>query len=311
MSIHVNFGGRYRLQVFHGNTDILKYDTGWFSNIITDNGLNLLGTGFSPSCFVGTNGAPGAAGDTAITNPVGAGMGELSEGNQITALPYYGWKRYTAAFAIGAVVGTIAEVGVGQSATNLFSRAQLLDVNGTPVTLTLGGIDRLTITYELRQYFDIDDQAFSVTVDGVATSGIRRILIRTLRAPSNSMNPTLGRPAIAIAGGSNASGFYTSGTTPFIGGDIYTVPSGTFVVANYYVAEQYVPGEHKNTAVIGLTSAQGIVSNITAVAVSVYDRWGPTWQVNGGDWQFSLDPPISKTQYEDLRLTFETSWGRA
>lgn len=311
MSTHIKFGGLYRAQVYHGDTDILKYDTGWFNNVITNDGLNLLGTGWDYGwdgsgrrLNVGTNGAPGAFTDSFITNPAGSGVGmvEIARGHNVTTAPYYGWSRYSGTFGIGAIVGTIAEVGVGASATSLLSRAQLLNVGGAPITITLGGIDRLTITYELRQYYDFSDQAFTVNIAGVSTNCVCRHYVHS----NLSHTPIIGIPVKPR----HLGGFYINGTAPFIGANNTTPPSGTAVAIGYIEDLPYVANSYKNTAILGMTAGQGIVNNVTAMTVMNYQTWYGGGTPGGGSWQFSFNPPLSKTQYEDLRITFEMSWAR-
>lgn len=310
----LGFSGRYRLQIFHADTDILKYDTGWFDNLITDAGLDLLGTGYGGGTFwIGTNAAPATVTDTTITGPVGSVTNNFYLNDVVTTPPCYGYMTYKAEWNISAAVGTFHEVGTGPSTTNLFSRALIADVNGTPVSLTLTAIDRLTLYYELRQYFDASDQTFNILIDGVATTCLRRPWYGRVEG-LHVFSPSLSKAMYVRpnTGGNDGGYFYTSGTTPFIGATPTEAPSGTAACpANYSAYDAYVPGSHQRTSHIGILANQGAVANITAkLNIPARNNTSGAGRENGGAWQYSFSPPISKTQYEDLRLTFVHSWGR-
>lgn len=295
--MHVQFSGRYRLQVFHGDTDILLKDTGWFDNLITNNGLNLLATGIGVVVFVGSGATTPQFTDTAMETLLGSSNSMTSNtyATQTTTQPYYGWQKFSFAFGIGAIVGTIREVGFGIASNNLFSRALLTDVNGSGTTLTLGGIDRLVLTYELRQYIDTTDHTYTIDINGVSRSSLTR--------PGN------------IAGGGWARGgsigsqwtimsAYHNGTTPYVGA-ITGYPSGTGDVLDGGVYA-YTPGTYVRDW-YGVYGA-GADRNYTAIyrtASGFNDA-----ALLGGEWQFSLEPAVVKTQYQSFRIEGRYSWAR-
>lgn len=308
--MHVTFGGRYRLQVHHGDTDILLHDTGWFDNLITNNGLDLLGTGFTPSCYVSSNTAAPAETDTSIANILATSSTRSTYNNiyNNSGNPYYWAQQSSFTFAIGAVQGTIGQVAIGSSSSNLFSKAQLTEVGGSPTTLTLSGIDRLTLYYELRQYIRTTDLSHTIDINGSTYSCLNRALY-----PSGQ---GAWCPLLGVAIGQNVSGdgnayretaVYYGGTTPFIG-TLTGAPSGTGVQSSSYSRSAYVAGTHARTVTSVWTTAKGAITNITAAVFgSTYSTLGNM----GGQWQSSIEgATLSKTQYQNLALEWQFSWGR-
>lgn len=306
--MHVQFSGRYRLQVFHGDTDILLKDTGWFDNLITNNGMNLICTGIGYGvAVVGSGSVTPQFTDTSLQTLLATSSGTPTSafGVQTSVEPYYGWERKTAVFGIGAIQGTIAEVGFGVSATNLFSRALLTDINGTPTTLTLGGIDRLTLTYEVRQYINITDNTYTIDVNGVSTSSLTRPAVISGAGGGGRYywSPSL-YEGLSMYGSYGIYAFY-GGTTPFVG-PITSSPSGTGDGCNSGGNSAYVPGSYYRD-MYGIFSTALGNKTYTAIRYLANSNQG---NGNGGSWQFSLEPAVAKTQYQNFRIDFRISWAR-
>lgn len=157
--------GRYKLEVRrHGK---LIHDTGWFDNLITNAGLNAMGQSVDISRYVmvGTSNTAPANTDTILGAQVAskdndvAPSGATSAGVEIAG-NRYGWRRITCPFAQGAVVGNIAEVGIGWTSTAVFSRSLV-----TPA-ISIVAIDQLTVVYELRMYLPTTNATGVVNIGG-------------------------------------------------------------------------------------------------------------------------------------------------
>ena len=298
--MHVQFSGRYRLQVFHGDTDILLKDTGWFDNLITDNGLDLLGTGFPVNCYVGSDTAAPGESDTSILNVLASSSSSAATyGVNYTVDPYYGWTQITFTFSIGAVQGTIGQVAVGGSATTLFSKAQLKTTGGTTTTLTLGGVDRLSLTYELRQCIYTSDVTGVIDINGVSYSYTGR--------PANISSSGAWGCRAGQAVGSQAGSSYCYmhlGATSL--GAVTGIPDGTSKSTVPAATSSYVSGSHRRDFAIGLATSEGNLTNINAFVIGV----SSAASTNGGTWQFLLSSGVDKTQYQNFRLEFAYTWGR-
>ena len=308
--MNVQFSGRYRLQVFHGDTDILLKDTGWFDNLITNNGLDLLGNGFSPACYVSSDTADPAVTDTSIVNILSSVSSPALTGQTLnrSVLPYYGASMYTFSFGIGAIQGTIGQVAVGASSTNLFSKARLAGVGGSPTTLTVGGIDRLSLTYELRQYIRDTDISHSIAINGVSYNCVNR----AMRIDGGGwwcpiLGGAIGTPYSDDTYAYKDGHVYLNGTAPYIGA-LTSSPSGTAIDSSQGARIAYVAGTYVRNVYHIWTTAKGTLTNITAASFGLF--WnGPSG--SGGRWQSSIEgPTLIKTQYQNLRLDFQYSWGR-
>ncbi len=306
--MHVQFSGRYRLQVFHGDTDILLKDTGWFDNLITNNGMDLICTGLAYGyAFVGSGTATPAVTDTSLQTllATSASNPTLAFGVQTSALPYYGWEQRVYTFGIGAIQGVVSEVGIGVSSGNLFSRALLTGTNGTTTTLTLGGVDRLALTYEIRQYIDVSDHTYTIDINGVSTSSLTRpAQINSIGNSSRYFwSPSIYN-GLGIASGGMAQAYY-GGTSPFVGA-ITGSPSGSSNSDLDRGNAAYIPGSfYRDMYAVWNTTYGDKVYTAMRFLMNSANGLG-----NGGGWQFSLEPSVTKTQYQNFRLDFRISWSR-
>lgn len=186
------FAGLFRVEVFDGpsgkrklDTDwmpdtrsnhqtiptierlLKKGDSGWTPNLIVTAGLEAIGDhtkDIARYCVVGTGNATPVNGDSQLQAPLAVMDGnsnpQFSTGIVIGS---YGWQRRVYQFAQGAVVGNLAEVGVGWSnspATGVFSRALI-----SPVVATISS-DIVVITYELRMYIPFGTVSGTMTIAG-------------------------------------------------------------------------------------------------------------------------------------------------
>lgn len=160
LSINVGLAGEYRIVVNEGTPE--ERDYGWFPNVITDIGLERIGAGAtdnSNDCLfyarIGTGTTTPQTTDVALDTQVAASGTRGGSSGAGEGSPNYSYLQtcyYT--FAQGAVVGNMAEIGVGWATTGatLFSRARIVDGSGNPTTITLLSIDQLTVYYRLRWY---------------------------------------------------------------------------------------------------------------------------------------------------------------
>lgn len=161
----VGVAGLYKLQVRrHG---LLIYETPWFDNLITNAGLEALGEAKTPGRYamVGTDNTAPLVGNTTLGAQLASfdsTTGGAPSGGVVTTGTRYGWQRQTYPFPQGAVVGNVAEVGVGWSTTAVFSRALV-----SPAISVLA-IDQLTVVYELRMYVPTVDATGTKTIDSVS-----------------------------------------------------------------------------------------------------------------------------------------------
>src|SRR5690606_1520304 len=114
----------------------------WFSNLITDAGLdNVVSGGWKAFCHIGTGTLAPVESNSSLQTPVAS---TSSRSNVVTtnagAPSYYSQSSVDYTFPVGA--GTYTEVGVSNKAHTdgtqlLFSRALIVDGSGNPTSITV------------------------------------------------------------------------------------------------------------------------------------------------------------------------------
>jgi hypothetical protein len=288
--------------------------TGWFPNLITNKGLDLLGLGDGHfvlgTCAVGTGNTAPAVTDTALVALVTSTTNAISrsQANQGSA-PYYGALTTTWQFPTGAAAGNLAEVGVGSTATSLFSRALILDGGGAPTTITVLSNEALNVTYVAQMYPPTAD------VTGVIALGGSNYNY-TLRAANVTASQWWGLPTDLA--GYNGVGTTLSGgaySTQVLSAITGTGPSGTEYGIDSDSRGTYVGGSYTNTGTFGWSiNAGNAPGGIGSVMVNF--GWGNDsgFMVGGaGSYQCSFAAvsgggPIPKDNTKVLSLVFQVTW---
>lgn len=291
----IGLAGRFRLIVRDGDTMEVTKDTGWFNNLILDQGLNLYGSNpnghISQFCQVGTSNVAPNVTQTALVARV-AGTSDMQEsiaGNSGVA-PYYGWVRSRYRFAVGAAAGNLSEVGVsGQTNAELFSRALIVDGGGSPTTITVLPTEVLDVWYELRMYPDPVDKIFQLQVGPT----LHDCVLRPANIGSFQMPAT--------NAGSFARGFYAGGQLSCYSGAIGAItssPSGFMFNAHSSAVQPYSSNSYRRA--IQYTYGLSSTGNIRSVATG---QWPAAFQCE-------FTPVIPKTNTNTLTLTFRVGWNR-
>lgn len=276
----------------------VRVDTGWFPNLILDQGLNLIGTSgnWMDSCRVGTGNTAPAVGQTNLISHVAGTsttQGTINTGAQGSA-PYYGYTQKTWRFSQGSAAGNLAEVGVGtttSNGSNLFSRALILDGSLNPTTLTVLSDEFLDVSYELRVYVPPDD----VNGTFMVSSENHDYVLRASQANSSIWSP--GQTGFRGGGGINNSVAAYSGSI----GAITATPGGTTAsTSSSNIAYSDSTYRRDFTASWGLNEANFGGSGITAFRMGL----------QCGAMQFSASPGIAKDATKTFAMTFRNSWGR-
>ena len=309
----VQVKGLYRLEVRRPDGS-LKWDIGWIDNLITDAGLEALGQPVTlfAYCMVGEGNTAPAVTDTALQTQVAyraGGFGTTSAGI-VTSSPRYGWQRVTFPFVQGAVIGNIAEVGIGWTTTAVFSRSLV-----SPAA-PIGSIDQLTVTYELRMYLPTADVTGSKTIGGTSYN----YTIRAIKAASSSY---AGQSSFGWApnpNGLGASAREWTTTNGFAGyaGACYG-PTAQLSTNIEDVALQLSGGGTAST------SAPSSVSNAAYAANSLECQFTHTWGASAanfggiqgfiysgffGTYQCVLDAALPKDNTKELQMTWKQTWAR-
>jgi hypothetical protein len=269
----------------------------WFPNLITDAGLELIGGagGYFLRCVVGSGNTAPSNSDTALVSLVGSTT-SLTGSTQTaqSTPPYFGTLTMTYRFNAGVATGNLAEVGIGPTNTNLFSRALILDGGGSPTTITVLSGEALDVSYQLQLHSPTVDVTGSVTISGVATAYTLRAATVTAAgnwAPSSSGDP----------GGPRNLTVY-NGTI----GAVTTTPSGSTASAPVGVPDAYSAGSHRRDSTFSLGLVDGNVSGgVSAISYFCGLNFGDL-----GVFQVGFSPTIAKDSTKLLTLSLRHSWAR-
>lgn len=305
LTITTRLKGEFRLVLNEGTKR--ERSTPWFDNLVLDSGLNRLGLrAGAPSIFanisVGTGTTAPANSDTTLQSFV-ASVANLNvdSATNLGASTYAGVVVVHHTFAQGAVVGNIAEVGIGWASGggSLFSRARVVDGGGSPTTLTVVALDQLTVYYKLTNTPVVTDLASSVTISGTGYSYTCRLASAAsfMNNMSNELSATEGLAIPTV----NQSQVYPSTSTL---GALTSTPSGSslspcttavsaaYTAGNFYIDNTYTWGPTAGNAAGGIGAMLLGNSNQTA------------------RFQWAFSTPIPKDNTKTLTLIVRWAWSR-
>jgi hypothetical protein len=299
--------GWFNLQVLSAAGEVVR-ETGWFKNLITNQGLDRIGQAqdWLKFCQVGTGNTTPANTDTALVTYT-AGVVATSAVRAAAGSPdYYAYTTNTYVYTLGAVVGNMAEVGIGwaTSGSTLFSRALIVDGGGFPTTLPVLVTEQLQVIYQFRVYPPLTDSTGNVTISGtVYNYTIRAAMIGTY---SN------------LTGGSDYGwgGFNTSGD--------FARRAATLLV---YGATTGLAANTSRPTLVYAGTGGGITRTDAAYTTGTYYRdltffaSSTDWNGSGnpqtiyigwtlGAYQVEFSPTFAKTSLNSLTLVFRQSWTR-
>ena len=296
-SPRVGFRGLFKLEAVRPDGRVRPL-TDWFPNLVTDVGLNRIGSGsYLTACHVGTNNTTPTVFDTALAGYLaGTTTVQASSTGNTTVSPYYCWKRITYRFATGAAAGNIAEVGIATSASLsgsiLFSRALILDEFGVPTTVTVLPDEVLDVTYELRLYPPLTDVTGSFTISG---SGVHNYTLRAAYVTSNV------RWGFYL--GSTASMSHRERELTVRNGNIGAITSGPSGTSGDTGLSNAAYGN--NNLYRDATGSFGLNYGNLVGGIKSID-----YETTLGSFQYQVDPIIDKTNIKTLSLTQRVLWGR-
>lgn len=276
------------------------------ANLLLDQGLDRLGanTGWAAYCQVGSGNTPPVDADTGLETFVAATNTQESATRFAQGSPpYYSSAVKTYRFAPGTATGNLSEVGVGwgSGASDLLSRALIVDGGGSPTTITVLADEFLDVTYTLRVYPPTVDVVDSITISGVEYDYVLRACTVTAAYSSSGFDFTWGYSIDSF----NSSGQATTATSAqaYNGslGAITTVPSGTTDARTSQSNAAYGTNDlYRDVSFVWGLSDGNLAGGISAVAFRI------AWS----SWQISFSPPIAKDATKTLSLTFRVTWDR-
>jgi len=291
----MGFAGEYRFVVRNAQTKEIVRETDWFSNLITDGGLNRMGTNtYWGYCHIGTGTTTPANGDTTLAAPAAYTSTLQSWNTSNSGSPLYETSTtFVYRFNAGALNGNYTEVGIGWSTAALFSRALIVDGGGSPTSVTVASSEYLDVYYRLKVVPLLTDYTYGLTISSVTYSVTRRA---GAVSNSNDWSPYIGPILAADSGGATVSAF--TGAL----GEVTGIPSGT---VEHYFADatnaSYVNNSHTNTGSLGFDlNTFNLPGGIKTILVAN----------TIGKWQHEFTPVLPKDNTKIMTLSFSVTWGR-
>lgn len=289
IDLETKVSGEYRIEIINKFGDVIN-DSGFFKNLITNNGLNLRATTANTAlyCQVGTGSATPSFTDTTLSSYLASQSGSSTLSNSPSS-PFYTQRSVTYTFPVGAVVGNITEIGVSPTSGsgNLFSRALILDGSGNPTSMTILSSEQLRVTYVFRIYAPLNDVTGTIDISGKSYSyTIRAGNLTSLSYFSTDYSESNASPAP----------FATNGSI----GAITSIPSGT-IVSISMSAGSYINGSYSINHTISASASQGNLSG--GISALFYTSGSISFQIG-------FSPAIPKTSLNAFSLTVNHSWSR-
>lgn len=301
----VGVGGYFKIEAVNAETGERRVLADWFKNLITDQGLNRLGTGANVCTYVlvGSGSNPPAFSDTQLQSFVAVtqNVNGSDVSGYVAGPPSYVWSRRKWRFNQGAAAGNLTEIGVnwnGSSSAALFSRSLIKNGNGDPTSITVLASEFLDVTYELRLYPPQADVIFQTVISGQ----VHDCVLRPALLSSNSGGWGNGWNPMNFA---NAGPFYTTfGSSHVYSGPIGTptgLPSGDLAGSLNYGNGSYA---NNSFAMPGTVSAGLNDCNLVGGIKSL------VFQNYLGTFQVQFTPNIMKDATKILSLNLQVSWAR-
>lgn len=306
------------MQVTNAEGKVVK-DSGIFPNLITNSGLDFIGTcpsagvsfsisDFTAMCAVGVGNTAPAVTNTTLQSWLAAVYQTSGNGCNVNTSynvgpPAYWQGQRSFQFTAGTATGNIAEIGIGPSSTQppvatnpLFSRALVVDGGGHPTVIPVLATEALTVTYILQVYLNLTDTSYSMSLSGTSYTGIfRRSAVTTIPA----IGISIGTATNSTTGANYFCAVYSGGignTSQFPSGSSSQVAASTTA----YVAGSYTAGF---TAAFDINAGNFGAGGIPAIL------WGDV-NTSGGFYQMSVSPAIPKTNAYNMTLSCNYSWAR-
>lgn len=281
----IGLRGEYRITKLSDDKVISR--TPWFDNLITDAGLDLIGTtdSYLGLASVGTGTTVAAISDTQLETP-------LATCTELFVSLGARFRKHTFAFAKGSVVGTVSEVGIGGFGTSLFSRALV----PSPQVFTKS--HALELEYRLNVIPPEQDITIVLTFAPDTYTTSCRVRPAWINSSSGFAWGPSGNRAKFASGAILMPTVYDC-----LMGLRNGAPTGASDSRDFLTEFLYTPGSH---CIEALACWKPSSANFKQPIQSAL------FFTNGyGAWQMEFNPTIAKSCQEVLKLRFNLCWNRA
>lgn len=288
----LSFKGEWKLRVLAADGSPLR-ETDWFPNLVTNIGLDNIGNGtiLGNWCRIGTGNTAAAYTDTQLVSQ------SASTNNVVaTTAANNGAATYDTAttstfqFALGAVVGNMAEIGVGTSASTaatLSTRALIVDGVGAPTTITILVTEILQAIYRFSAFPNLADSTGTVVIQGVSYAyTARQVNVARVLAVNPAQQTFLGGIFSPLAF-NGAIGAYTA-----------VSPAGTNSGFTSSVVSAYTNGNYYRDFTLTAALAD---ANVSGGISAIFVQCGGSSVVF--QTQIGFTPAIPKDNTKQLNIT--------
>lgn len=302
--------------------------TGWFHNLITDYGMDQLGVQRNSSsrwgygCRVGAGNAAPTPSDTNLQSPIATttSYSHVSVTRQLQSPPYYIERTLRYRFGVGAAAGNVSEVGLvsasndseaSNPATQVVTRALVVDGSGNPIVVTVLADEILDVTVRQRLYIPGD-----VTGTIVPAGGVSGPIDYVIRPCDVDLDPSINQGGWGNSSYSSSTGWgfgirQSSGygeAAVFVGANsgiqsITEAPSGTKVDggSGAYTSPAYIPDSYYTDAKLSFGLDRGNNANGIGAAMLSFGSCS---------FQIGFTPRIMKTADHLFDVTLRLTWSR-
>jgi hypothetical protein len=280
---------------------------GWCPNIITDLGMNRMGTNTGDLCthiHVGSGTAPSSTSDTQMqdlvaftssNSPVGAQNIEMDES------PFYVDRVVAKRFYAGFVTEPteLSEVGIGWAIDGLFARSRIRDSAREPTSVTVLPDEYLDVFYLIRVDPPLGDGTLSFSTGTAHTGAVRASVLPT--------NISAGHGFDTKSDGSGFLGYiYGPGASlgPLTGSPTGAALTQGISAGNGWSAykRDYVANSFERTVrYVASPSAGNLAGGLSALRA----------HTTLGFFQFVWDPVIGKSSDSTMYLDVTFRWDRS
>lgn len=302
VATNIGLAGFYTVRKKCATSGKVKQEVGPFHNLITNLGLNWIGTipPYFSHCYVGTGTVPPAVGDTTMsTYKVTSNSAGSFVNTAPTSPTWFAQVSRTFTFNAGTINGNITEVGVGWNPTpvgSLWSRELIVDSSGNPIAITVLANEILEVVYTFRQYIDPEVFTGSFTLNGINYNytGCAGNVGSAYLLPTEGM-----RAPFLETGYANATGLGSITTSGLSGGtQLGGSPS--------HSQRPYVNNSYSLSGVSSL--ALGTWNH--ASGINGFSLYGAASAFMAVRFKILLATPIPKTNLNTMSLTWSITWGR-
>lgn len=319
--VKLEISGKYDIEVRHWNDERTSFTSDFYPDIknkIVNQGLDFYG-GVVPAgsylaqalgaIIVGTGNAAPLPTDTTLQVPLALqafnGSGWTNPSNATP--PYSTGCSSVTTFGVGAVVGNIAEIGLSFTKSSgstindaIFSRA-LIQVGGSPGTISLTASDQLVVTYTLSwSYANDTTGSIIVTTDGTPSAANNFTVRPYFIGNPISSSAFADHPfqAILVYNNSGSIQAWASNATALQASTVTSAP-GTVVRADSASASAYTTGSFTRNYNLHWNTGHNFVDQLYFVQMMMMG------------FQMLFTTGFGPTSVQTLDLALQMSWSSA